>query len=149
MDDEYGIISNSDALDEDYLPPNIPGREGQIKELAYCLRPAMKKKQPIHVWLHGKPGTGKTTVTKYVLSQLVSHSSAKSVYVNCWENSTYYSVTDRIINDLRILMAEKLSSAFKLQRLEEHLKDNPLVSTFSPGDVESGGDGVTITYLKV
>ena len=26
-DDEIGIIANPDILSEDYLPPNIPGRE--------------------------------------------------------------------------------------------------------------------------
>jgi len=30
---DYGIIANPDILTEEYIPPNIPARESQIKEL--------------------------------------------------------------------------------------------------------------------
>ncbi|MBP7462427.1 MAG: Smr/MutS family protein, partial [Candidatus Delongbacteria bacterium] len=32
--------------------------------------------------------------------------------------------------------------------IRDFLKTYPVVSHFSPGDAESGGDGVTIVYLK-
>lgn len=146
MENEDRIISNLDVLTEDYLPPNIPGREPQIKELAHCLRPTLRGKQPIHVWLYGKPGAGKTTAARYVLDQLLDQSHVKGVYVNCWETNTFYSVMDKLITELRMLRAEKLSSAFKLQRLEEHLKDHPFVVALDEIDQPSPKERNTTIY---
>lgn len=34
--EDQGIIANPDILTEDYIPPNIPARELQIKEIQFC-----------------------------------------------------------------------------------------------------------------
>ena len=64
------IIRNSDVFREEYTPSNLFDREPQIKELTVCLKPAIGKRKPIHVWLHGKSGAGKTALARYVLSKL-------------------------------------------------------------------------------
>jgi len=127
FNNEYTIIRDPEILGEDYVPPNIPGRDPQLKELTLCLRPALKKKKPINAWLYGKPGTGKTALARYVLRQLESDTAVCGTYINCWEYNTLYAVIDKIIRDLRILLAEKLSTAFKLERFEKHLRNEPFV----------------------
>lgn len=70
MVEDLVIFTNLDLLNETYIPPDIPAREQQIKELIDCLAPALKKKKPVHVWLHSKPGTGKTLIAKFNLRKI-------------------------------------------------------------------------------
>ena len=125
--DRYGIIANFDILSEDYIPENIPGREPQIKELRFCLDPVSKRKKPMNVWLYGPPGAGKTATSRYLLRQLTQAYKIYGVYVNCWKRGSLYSVVEKVITDLRILGAEKPDASFKMERLQRHLKDTPLV----------------------
>jgi len=60
MISEPTVVTNPDILGETYVPADIPAREPQIQELRLCLAPALKKKKPIHAWLFGQPGSGKT-----------------------------------------------------------------------------------------
>jgi Cdc6-like AAA superfamily ATPase len=82
-EDELGIIANPDILKEEYLPPNIPGRKAQIRELSFCFQPTAKGKKLLHVWISGKPGTGKTSTCKYVLKKLESEADGSGIYINC------------------------------------------------------------------
>ena len=133
---EYGIIASPDILTEEHVPPNIPGREPQIKELQLCLSPASKRNKPFHAWLHGKPGAGKTVTARFLLSEVQSAFRVKGVYVNCWEHGTFYSVLDKLVLDLRILGADKPDASFKLERLERFIKDEPTtVPNRGSGDI--------------
>ena len=127
MIEEITIVINPDLLSESYIPPDIPARESQIKELTFCLSPALKKKKPIHAWLHGKPGTGKTLIAKYILRKIEREAYVSGVYINCWEQNSYYSVLDKLVRELRILGAEKLNTSYKLERLELYLGKKPFV----------------------
>jgi orc1/cdc6 family replication initiation protein len=125
--DQYGIIANFEILSEDYIPENIPGREPQINEVRFCLDPVSKRKKPINAWLYGPPGSGKTATSRYMLNQLKQAYRVYGVYVNCWERNSLYSVVEKVITELRILGAEKLDSSFKMERLQRHLRDTPLI----------------------
>lgn len=125
--EQYGIIGNFDILSEDYIPENIPGREAQITELKVCLDPVAKRKRPMNAWLYGPPGTGKTSTSRYMLTQLKDAYRVYGVYVNCWKDDSLYAVLEKVITDLRILGAEKPDASFKMERLQRHLKDTPLV----------------------
>jgi len=126
-EDEKGIIANPDLLNEDYIPPIIPGRESQITELQFCIAPSLKGKKPLHSWVYGNPGTGKTATTKFMLRKLEHESGIRGVYVNCWEHNSAYSVVEKICVELRILGADKLNTSFKVERFERFLGDKPFV----------------------
>jgi cell division control protein 6 len=99
-----GIIADPEVLEEDFIPQNIPCREAQKEELAFCLSPAEKGMKPLDCLCHGKPGTGKTVLIKYVLQQLSEQTSALTFYVNCWENKTLNLILDRLVEQAEIFI---------------------------------------------
>lgn len=124
---EQPILLDADILSESYAPEEIHRRESQLKEIALCLRPILQSRKPMHTWLHGKPGTGKTATARFILRKLYHEAGVRGMYVNCWENPTFFSVLECIARELRMLGAEKLSTSFKLERLKRHLSNDPLV----------------------
>jgi cell division control protein 6 len=84
------IFRDKDALSIKFTPGNIPHREEQINQLAYILAPVLRSEKPSNVFIYGKPGTGKTLVTKKVITSLESAETAegqapslKTIYLNC------------------------------------------------------------------
>ena len=82
------IFENREALTISFSPGNIPHREKQIEDLGRILAPALKGGRPSNVFLYGRPGTGKTLVSKLVGSELEKISKnnghvVKVLYVNC------------------------------------------------------------------
>ncbi len=82
------IFKNRNALTISFTPETIPHREGQINDLSRILAPALKGQRPSNIFLYGRPGTGKTLVSRYVGSQLEEISNCngqrvKTLYVNC------------------------------------------------------------------
>jgi cell division control protein 6 len=124
-DGERIILANPDILSGSYVP--IHGREAQLKEISLCLRPITEGREPVNCWLHGKPGVGKTATACWILRKLESEAGIRGVYVNCWENPTFFSVLECIARKLRMLGAEKLSTSFKLERLKRHLSHERMV----------------------
>jgi len=121
------ILTNNGIFTDDYIPQMLFGREEQIKELAFCISPAAEGGSPIHAWIHGKPGTGKTSVCRHLLNNISRTSSISGAYVNCWESPSYYSILDRLVRDLKILGAEKLNTTFKYERFCRHLQGRPFI----------------------
>jgi len=146
MIEEQTIVTNPDILSENYVPANIPARETQIQELTFCLSPALKKKKPMHAWLHGKPGAGKTLIAKFILRKIEREAYVEGTYVNCWEQNSYYSVLDKLVRELRILGAEKLNTSFKLERLEACLGSRPFVIVLDEIDQPKRTERDSIIY---
>lgn len=82
------IFSNRDALSTSFIPNSIPHRERQINDMGRILATVLNGGKPSNIFLYGKPGTGKTLVSKFVGSELekISQKNGKKVrvlYVNC------------------------------------------------------------------
>ena len=80
-DDQPAILTDPDILSESHVPPDIPQRDAQIRELAMALQPATQQRKPIHCWVHGKPGTGKTATARWLLRKLDTEAGVRGVYV--------------------------------------------------------------------
>ncbi|MEM0084925.1 MAG: AAA family ATPase [Thermoproteota archaeon] len=98
----------------------MPCREVQKKELAFCLSPAEKERKPFDCLCHGKPGTGKTALVKYVLRQLSESTDAFAFYVNCWENRTLNQVLDELLRQAQLPIVEA-SHSVKLSGLKKKI----------------------------
>ncbi len=91
------IFSNRDFLRHDYLPEKLPHREDQIRLLGSTVAPVLKEDRCSNVFIYGKTGTGKTAVTKYVMSHLESKAKelgtrVRFCYVNCRMTDSAYRV---------------------------------------------------------
>jgi archaeal cell division control protein 6 len=82
------IFTNREALTISFAPENIPHREKQMNDLGRILAPSLKGGKPSNIFLYGRPGTGKTLISKFVGSELEKASQTndhkvKVLYVNC------------------------------------------------------------------
>ena len=82
------IFKDREVLRHDYLPDRLPHRNEQITRLGETLAPVLKGSRSSNLFIYGKSGTGKTAVTRHVLSHLESRAKefnapVKFCYVNC------------------------------------------------------------------
>ena len=91
------IFRNRDVLRHDYLPEKLPHREDQIRLLGSTVAPVLREARCSNVFIYGKTGTGKTAVTKFVMSHLESKAKefgarVKFCYVNCRMTGSAYRI---------------------------------------------------------
>lgn len=146
MNTGHGIVKKPDLLEEAHIPSTVRYRDREISELASCLKPALSQNRPIHVWLYGKPGTGKTLVAKHVLQDMSKSGKLGGIYINCWEYASHYAVMDKLVRELRILGAEKLSTSFKLERFRDFVGKRPFVIILDEIDQPSRSERDSILY---
>ena len=140
------IIVNPDVLEEDHLPDHMLHAEERIKEIKDYLSPILKKQRPLHLWFYGNPGTGKTTMARYVLKKMQRESGIKGIYVNCWQHDSLYSILDYITAELRILRAEEQRTARKLEKFQQYLKQEPFLLILDEMDKPSPKERASIIY---
>ncbi len=96
-------IQHEEALLPDYIPDEVTHRENELQMVADSIKPLIHKRTPENMYIFGKPGIGKTMCLRFLLRELMTHSSAVlPVYVNCWENQTLSAVYNRIIEAMRL-----------------------------------------------
>jgi archaeal cell division control protein 6 len=143
---EDRIIIDPDLLMEMYLPSDVTGREAQIEELKACLEPAVRKQKPVHAWLYGRPGSGKTSTAKFILRQFESRTPVQGIYINCWEHATLHSVVDKIVRELRLLRTDQQNTSVKLERFERHIADQPFIIVLDEIDQPASKERNAIIY---
>lgn len=120
------IFKNENALSLEYLPPEMPGRESQLKDLASILSSTAKGRRARNILITGSPGTGKTSCVKYVLNQLSEFTQIPiPIYINCWHFSTSNSVLSEIAERLSLPLPRR-GIAFDeiFNRIKEYLIKN-------------------------
>lgn len=91
------IIKNWEALRFDYIPNTINHRDQEQKQVTQRLVPILKHTRPSNLLVYGKPGTGKTLVTRKVLFKIQERAaednlSIKLVYANAKHETTLYGL---------------------------------------------------------
>jgi orc1/cdc6 family replication initiation protein len=146
MTEARPIIINPEILKETYILINAAVREAHLEELLRCLRPGFDRKKPMHAWLFGEPGTGKTLLVKHVLGKMSREALVGGAYINCWEQNSFYSVLDKLVRELRMLGAEKLNSSFKLERLKMFFGNRPFIIVLDEIDKPKREERDSILY---
>ncbi len=101
------VFKDERVLMPEFLPDVLPHREREVKEIALALQPASEGRKPENLVLSGPPGTGKTSCVRHVFKELSDYSkSAVTVYINCWEYSSRYSVLCRIAEGIGELIPQ-------------------------------------------
>ena len=102
-EDDQLIIRSEEVLLPDYMPDELVHRSRELQVIADSIKPLIKRRTPDNLFIYGHSGSGKTTCVKYIIKQLLEHSSAVlPVYVNCWQNQTQMSVYNQIIEAMRL-----------------------------------------------
>jgi len=90
------VFKREEVLYPEYLPLNLPHREGQIKLISENLSLLLKNSKPTNIFIHGPPGVGKTAVAKFILREFEQYSGIKNIYINCWQYNTSFAVLSEI-----------------------------------------------------
>ena len=90
------VFKREEVLYPEYLPFNLPHREGQIKLISENLSLLLKNSKPMNIFIYGPPGVGKTAVAKFVLREFEKYSGIKNIYLNCWQYNTSFAVLSEI-----------------------------------------------------
>lgn len=141
------IIINEKVLSDEFIPSYIHEREHHIKSLMSAMIPAVRGRKPINIWIYGKPGTGKTCISRFTLRKLEERwNTVQGIYVNCWKNNTLYSILDHIVKEYRLLGGEAPSTAVKLERFLNFVKTKPFIVILDEIDIPSPRERNNILY---
>jgi len=113
------IVLDEEMFDEAYIPERLLCREGQIKEMAKCLKPAKDGKSIINLFIFGSPGVGKTMLCRWMLNE---HFPKKSVYVNCWSKRTSHKVMEEILLQSGIIVHGQEPTSDLIKKFERSAK---------------------------
>ncbi|MEW6295495.1 MAG: AAA family ATPase [Candidatus Diapherotrites archaeon] len=99
------IFKDRNAISQHYAPKELPFREKQIEEMTKILASALKNSKPDNLFIYGKTGTGKTTVTKHVMEKLEEvtekrNAKVKCIYINCRNHNSKYKVMIKAVKEL-------------------------------------------------
>lgn len=137
------IFINRDVLRHDYIPENLPHRNEQIQRLGSILAPSLSGSKISNAFIYGKSGTGKTAVTKYVLTHLESKSkvigsSLKVCYINCRLAGTNYRVLADLCRSLNLevpFTGIAVNELFK--RYEHRLESEHIIEIIALDEIDA------------
>lgn len=92
-------------MTQHYTPQELPFREQFIEDISGMLSKTLKGQKADNLFIYGKTGTGKTSVTKHVMQQLLEFAASKNIqvtgnYVNCRNHNSKYRILIKIVKDL-------------------------------------------------
>ena len=102
------------ALEPGFVPDRLPHREKEAEQLAEIISPSLKNFKPSNVIIFGKPGVGKTSVVKFVESEIYKAIQSrldvkiKLIDVNCGIVDNPYGVLLAVGDGLLETWEEKL-----------------------------------------
>lgn len=147
---QSGVFRDERVLLPEYQPPQLMFRQEQVQAIARCLQGVARGQQPQNAFVVGPTGTGKTTASRLVLSELSEFTEkAVTAYVNCWENysrqAVYSTIADQVGEALpkRGIGADEIFSRI-VQRLKYDRK--ACIVVLDEADRVATGEGSTVLY---
>lgn len=111
-DSHVSIFKDEYPLSPKYIPSRLVARDEQIEKIKTALRPVIRRGEPINTIIHGKTGTGKTVVVKFVVKQLLEKLNSKDdanvipIYINSKNETSatqiLYTIIKAIDSDRKV-----------------------------------------------
>jgi cell division control protein 6 len=112
-------------LMQEFVPEKPLLREREISSIADFLKPALEGRKARNILVYGNPGTGKTTISKYVARKFCEQTRTIPIYVNCWQSDTENAVVSRIVKALQLpILTIGVKSEDTLDEMFRELKKN-------------------------
>ncbi|MFC2143787.1 Cdc6/Cdc18 family protein [Candidatus Aenigmatarchaeota archaeon] len=104
-DGESRIIRDLNVLTEQFIPSRVIHRDGQLKLIRDDLKPILNEMNARNIFLHGRPGTGKTCMARYVVSELKEQAPILTSYINCWECRSRFKILFNLLQDFGLKLS--------------------------------------------
>ena len=118
---------NREILRESYIPPRLPHREHQIRQVAEILAPALRGNLPSNLLIYGKIGTGKTAVVAQVRQDIQRRTDLSGhltfITVNCGNIDTPYSLLQTIGNTFAPRESDRIPTGWSLDRVQAAMRE--------------------------
>lgn len=138
------LVVDPDALRGPLSQPLM--REREIEGLAACYAGDLAYESPIHVWIHGPTGAGKTFCVKHVINTKTNESGTLAIFVSCREKLTLSAVLDNILDIVRPIRSQAKARDRQLAILAADLSDRRCVIALDDIDVLSRQDTANLLY---
>ena len=152
---------NREVLRDSYVPARLPHRDGEIRQVAEVLAPALRGNTPSNLLIYGKIGTGKTAVVTQVRQDLQRRAEGTAnltfVTVNCGNIDTAYSLLQNVGNAFAKTEADRIPTGWSLDRVQAAMrrlmdsKGGTIVLVLDEIDrlVQRSGDNVLYTLSQL
>jgi cell division control protein 6 len=136
FNDEKPLFSNADSLEPDFVPPQLPHREAEMKEIMGCVEPLLYGKSGKNLFICGSAGLGKTHVVKHILRELSEQEDAPlTAFVNCWLYPTSLAILRQLARLLRVPLSDSVKDeALIMEKLAEFVQSKGVVLVFDEVD---------------
>ncbi|MEM0360107.1 MAG: AAA family ATPase [Candidatus Diapherotrites archaeon] len=134
LGEEESLFSNPESLEPDFIPPIMPFRENETREIAASISPLLEGKSGRNLLITGKAGIGKTHAVKKVLEEFAEESNAFVFYVNCWTHPTGKEIFREMCSQLKILAPASAEESLLLEKIIERTGSTPVAACFDEID---------------
>lgn len=101
LNSDESLFKDPVALDYDYMPKIIKGREEEQRKIALAVKPLDQGRTGTNLILYGDSGIGKTVICKHMLRIIEEETDdITPIYVNCWKKNTSYKVAVELCEQL-------------------------------------------------
>lgn len=121
------VIEGARVLTAEYLPNEMVARDSERQEIARNLRPMTEGQPPIDMLLYGSPGTGKTSMARYVVEELKSEMFADSAYVNCFSQKSKFEIFYEMLDKKLTVPRDGTSTEKVIELFREKVRESPTV----------------------
>ncbi len=129
------LFLNPIVLDYDYQPKLVPYREDDQRYIASCIKPLFQKRNGSNLFIHGKPGVGKTLSVKHVLNELAETSDEIiPIYINCWKKDTSHKIVLEICEQIGFKFTHNRTTDELIKEISNILNKKSVVVVFDEVD---------------